>query len=67
MEEYRLPGVIPGRGTLLVRYGEGFNGLDIAIVHLALGKRARTRLDQRRAAGRKKDHRRLESFCRVNT
>jgi len=41
VEEHRLPGVIPGRGTLLVRYGEGFNGLDIAIVHLALGKRAR--------------------------
>jgi endonuclease/exonuclease/phosphatase family metal-dependent hydrolase len=41
VEEHRLPGVIPGRGTLLVRYGEGFNGLDIAVVHLALGKRAR--------------------------
>lgn len=41
VEEHRLPGIIPGRGTLLVRYGEGFNGLDIAIVHLALGKRAR--------------------------
>jgi len=41
IEEHRLPGVIPGRGTLLVRYGEGFSGLDIAIVHLALGKRAR--------------------------
>jgi endonuclease/exonuclease/phosphatase family metal-dependent hydrolase len=41
VEEHRLPGVIPGRGTLLVRYGEGLNGLDIAIVHLALGKRAR--------------------------
>ncbi len=39
--EHRLPGVIPGRGTLLVRFGDGFNGLDIAIVHLALGKRAR--------------------------
>jgi endonuclease/exonuclease/phosphatase family metal-dependent hydrolase len=41
VEEHRLPGVIPGRGTLLVRYGEGCNGLDIAVVHLALGKRAR--------------------------
>lgn len=39
--EHRLPGVIPGRGTLLVRFGDGFNGLDIAVVHLALGKRAR--------------------------
>ena len=41
VEEHRLPGVIPGRGTLLVRYGNGFGGLDIAVVHLALGKRAR--------------------------
>jgi endonuclease/exonuclease/phosphatase family metal-dependent hydrolase len=40
--EHRLPGVIPGRGTLLVRYGEGADGLDLAVVHLALGKRART-------------------------
>jgi endonuclease/exonuclease/phosphatase family metal-dependent hydrolase len=39
--EHRLPGVIPGRGTLLVRFGQGFNGLDVAVVHLALGKRAR--------------------------
>jgi endonuclease/exonuclease/phosphatase family metal-dependent hydrolase len=41
VEEYRLPGIIPGRGTLLVRYGRGENRLDVAIVHLALGKRAR--------------------------
>jgi endonuclease/exonuclease/phosphatase family metal-dependent hydrolase len=42
VEEHRLPGIIPGRGTLLARYGDGFDGLDIAVVHLALGKRART-------------------------
>jgi endonuclease/exonuclease/phosphatase family metal-dependent hydrolase len=41
VEEHRLPGVIPGRGTLLVRFGGGYGGLDIAVVHLALGKRAR--------------------------
>ena len=41
VEEHRLPGVIPGRGTLLVRFGQGSGGLDIAVVHLALGKRAR--------------------------
>lgn len=41
VEEHRLPGVIPGRGTLLVRFGEGYDGLDVAVVHLALGKRAR--------------------------
>ena len=42
VEEHRLPGFIPGRGTLLVRFGNGFDGLDVAVVHLALGKRART-------------------------
>ena len=42
VEEHRLPGVIPGRGTLLVRFGDGAEGLDVAVVHLALGKRART-------------------------
>ena len=42
VEEHRLPGIIPGRGTLLVRFGSGAGGLDIAVVHLALGKRART-------------------------
>ena len=41
VEEHRLPGVIPGRGTLLVRFGNGTEGLDVAVVHLALGKRAR--------------------------
>lgn len=41
VEEHRLPGVIPGRGTLLARFGEGCHGLDVAVVHLALGKRAR--------------------------
>lgn len=41
VEEHRLPGVIPGRGTLLARYGLGSGGLDVAVVHLALGKRAR--------------------------
>jgi len=41
VEEFRLPGVIPGRGTLLVRYSCGESRLDVAIVHLALGKRAR--------------------------
>lgn len=41
VEEHRLPGVIPGRGTLLARFGQGAGGLDIAVVHLALGKRAR--------------------------
>ena len=41
VEEHRLPGVIPGRGTLLARFGHGCHGLDVVVVHLALGKRAR--------------------------
>ena len=41
VEEFRLPGVIPGRGSLVVRFGKGSEGLVIAVVHLALGKRAR--------------------------
>jgi endonuclease/exonuclease/phosphatase family metal-dependent hydrolase len=41
VEEYRLPGVIPGRGSLVVRFGKGENALVVGVVHLALGKRAR--------------------------
>jgi endonuclease/exonuclease/phosphatase family metal-dependent hydrolase len=41
VEDHRLPGIIPGRGTLVIRYGHGENRLDVAVAHLALGKRAR--------------------------
>ena len=41
--EHRLPGVIPGRGALIVRYGYGREALVLMLVHLALGKRARAR------------------------
>ncbi|NIM68860.1 MAG: EEP domain-containing protein [Xanthomonadales bacterium] len=40
VEEHRLPGAIPGRGCLLLRFG-GSEGLVFAVVHLALGRRAR--------------------------
>jgi endonuclease/exonuclease/phosphatase family metal-dependent hydrolase len=40
VEEHRLPGAIPGRGALLLRYGAD-SDLVIAVVHLALGRRAR--------------------------
>lgn len=43
VKEYRLPGAIPGRGALVVRYGRGRDALALMIVHLALGKRARQR------------------------
>lgn len=39
--EHKLPGFIPGRGAIFVRYGHADNPLVILLVHLALGKRAR--------------------------
>ncbi len=39
--EHKLPGKIPGRGTLAVRYGDGDESLIILIVHLALSRKAR--------------------------
>jgi len=38
--EHRLPGALPGRGALVLEYG-GREGLTIAVVHLALGPKAR--------------------------
>ena len=40
--EHKLPGMIPGRGALSVRFGKD-NGLTLLILHLALGRRARLR------------------------
>ncbi|MFN2309071.1 MAG: endonuclease/exonuclease/phosphatase family protein [Gammaproteobacteria bacterium] len=42
--EHKLPGPIPGRGTLALHFGHGEHALVIFIVHLALGQR--TRLQQ---------------------
>ena len=39
--DHPLPSRIPGRGALLVRYGEGANSLTVAIAHLSLSPRAR--------------------------
>lgn len=39
--EHRLPGMMPGRGALLVRYGHGANALAVVLIHLALGQRSR--------------------------
>ncbi len=41
VEEHRLPGAIPGRGALVVRFGEGEHALYMVVLHLALGRRAR--------------------------
>lgn len=42
IEEHRLPGAIPGRGAMIVRFGEGDRALWLVVLHLALGRRART-------------------------
>lgn len=39
--EYRLPGLIPGRGVLVAHYGRVDNPLLLLVVHLALSRRAR--------------------------
>lgn len=39
--DHMLPSRIPGRGALLVRYGEGIDSLTLAIAHLSLSTRAR--------------------------
>jgi endonuclease/exonuclease/phosphatase family metal-dependent hydrolase len=41
ISEHRLPGAIPGRGALIVRYGDGRESLILMLLHLALGRRAR--------------------------
>lgn len=43
VEDYKLPGVIPGRGLLRARFGEGEDALNVFIMHMALGKRGRRR------------------------
>ncbi|MBI3571771.1 MAG: endonuclease/exonuclease/phosphatase family protein [Gammaproteobacteria bacterium] len=45
--EVKLPGMIPGRGALTVRYGHGADALVLVIAHLALGQRARLRQVER--------------------
>ncbi len=41
--DYPLPGRIPGRGALWVRFGHGEDGLVVVIAHLSLGAVARGR------------------------
>ncbi|WP_258868915.1 endonuclease/exonuclease/phosphatase family protein [Alkalilimnicola ehrlichii] len=43
VNEYKLPGMIPGRGALAMRFGAPEASLDVVIVHLALGQRTRMR------------------------
>lgn len=43
VEEFRLPGLLPGRGMLMARFGDNDNPLVLFIVHLALSSRSRLR------------------------
>lgn len=43
ISEHKLPGMIPGRGALFIRYGHGDNSLVVIMLHLALGPRARAK------------------------
>lgn len=43
IREHRLPGIIPGRGVLQVRFGSGDEALNVLQLHMALGRRARMR------------------------
>jgi len=41
--EHKLPGPVPGRGAMVVRFGEESNPLIVVLLHLALGQRGRIR------------------------
>lgn len=41
VHDHPLPGRIPGRGVLVARFGEGRDGLAVAVAHLSLGQRSR--------------------------
>lgn len=43
IEEYRLPGTLPGRGAIHARFGEGPDALHLFVAHLALSHRGRVR------------------------
>jgi len=43
VRDYPLPGRVPGRGALWVRFGDGQPGLIVVIAHLSLGPGARRR------------------------
>lgn len=43
VRNHRLPGMIPGRGALHLHFGGTGEGLDVVLLHLALGQRTRLR------------------------
>jgi len=43
IHEHKLPGKVPGRGAMVVRFGDESNPLIVVLLHLALGQRGRMR------------------------
>ncbi|WP_257286320.1 endonuclease/exonuclease/phosphatase family protein [Endozoicomonas sp. SESOKO1] len=41
LEDHKLPGLIPGRGAIVARFGNPAEPLTVVMMHLALSKRAR--------------------------
>jgi len=39
--DHKLPGRVPGRGAMVVRFGEESNPMIVVLLHLALGRKAR--------------------------
>lgn len=42
IEDHKLPGFLPGRGAIFLRYGSGDDSLIFVALHLSLGRRAQT-------------------------
>jgi endonuclease/exonuclease/phosphatase family metal-dependent hydrolase len=43
VEDHKLPGFVPGRGAILLRFGEGADALLVIVMHLALSRGAQAR------------------------
>lgn len=41
IEDHKLPGLLPGRGAIVLRFGEASEPLILVVLHLSLGQRAR--------------------------
>lgn len=39
--DHNLPGMIPGRGVMVLKFGQGQDAITLVMMHMALGKRAR--------------------------
>ncbi|UZE95643.1 endonuclease/exonuclease/phosphatase family protein [Alkalimarinus alittae] len=43
VDEYRLPGIIPGRGAIVVKYGKASDPLVLVVMHLSLSAKAQNK------------------------